>query len=160
MPIKEIEARSAVPRDKAYKLADSGGLFLLVQPNGSKLRRMKHRFNGNEKLLSSGAYPETSLSAARQQRLNAKQTIAQGQDPMAGAARPNVQNAKLFERIAILWRENRDESMSPAHALRVWFRLERDVLPVLGALHIERIAAFSSLAGARADRQPGCRSSD
>jgi Arm DNA-binding domain len=42
---------------KAYKLADGGGLFLLVTANGSKLWRMKYRFDGREKLLSFGAYP-------------------------------------------------------------------------------------------------------
>lgn len=66
MPIKEIQARNAVPADKPYKLADGGGLFLLVQPNGSKLWRMKYRFAGKERLLSFGAYPAISLSAARE----------------------------------------------------------------------------------------------
>ncbi len=51
MPLKELEAKNAKPKDRAYKLADSEGLFLLVQPNGSKLWRMKYRFGGKEKLL-------------------------------------------------------------------------------------------------------------
>jgi len=58
MPLKELEAKNAKPKDRAYKLADSEGLFLLVQPNGSKLWRMKYRFGGKEKLLSFGAYPD------------------------------------------------------------------------------------------------------
>ena len=52
MPLKELEAKNAKPKDRAYKLADSEGLFLLVQPSGSKLWRMKYRFGGKEKLLS------------------------------------------------------------------------------------------------------------
>lgn len=146
MPIKEAQARNASPKAKAFKLADGEGLFLLVKPNGSKLWQMKYRFNGKEKLLSFGAYPETSLAAAREQRLNAKHTLAQGQDPMAGVVRTSAKDAKSFERIATLWHENRVESLDPAHAARVWSRLERDVLPVLGAMHIEKITPPDVLA--------------
>jgi Arm DNA-binding domain len=71
MPIKETQARSASPGEKSYKLTDGGGLFLLVQPSGSKLWRMKYRFAGKEKLLSFGTYRAISLSAAREKRLNA-----------------------------------------------------------------------------------------
>lgn len=56
MPLTEIQARNSKPRERAYKLADGEGLFLFVQPNGSKLWRMKYRFAGKEKLLSFGAY--------------------------------------------------------------------------------------------------------
>jgi hypothetical protein len=57
MPPTENQAKNAKPLERAYKLADSEGLFLLVQPNGAKLWRMKYRFAGKEKLLSFGAYP-------------------------------------------------------------------------------------------------------
>jgi Arm DNA-binding domain len=90
MPIKETQARSALPSEKSYKLADGGGLFLLVQPSGSKLWRMKYRFAGKEKLLSFGAYPAISLSAAREKRLNAKHTLSLGKDPMAGMVPSSV----------------------------------------------------------------------
>ncbi len=146
MSIKEIQARSAVSRAKPYKLADGGGLFLLVQPNGSKLWRMKYRFGGKEKLLSFGAYPEISLSAAREQRLKAKHTLTLGRDPMEGMTRPSAKDAKSFEQIATLWHGNRVASLDTAHAVRVWSRLERDVLPVIGDMHIERITAPDVLA--------------
>ena len=38
-----IQIKSAKAQDRAYKLADSGGLYMLVQPNGSKLWRYKFR---------------------------------------------------------------------------------------------------------------------
>ena len=60
MPLTETQARNSKPSDRAYKLADGEGLFLFVQPNGSKLWRMKYRFAGKEKLLSFGAYPDLS----------------------------------------------------------------------------------------------------
>jgi hypothetical protein len=57
MPLTDMQARKAKPTERPYKLADGGGLFLLVQPNGSKLWRMKYRHEGREKLLSFGSYP-------------------------------------------------------------------------------------------------------
>ena len=65
MPLTEIQARNSKPSERAYKLADGEGLFLFIQPNGSKLWRMKYRFAGKEKLLSFGAYPELGIAAAR-----------------------------------------------------------------------------------------------
>lgn len=82
MPLTEIQARNSKPRERAYKLADGEGLFLLVQPNGSKLWRMKYRFGGKEKLLSFGAYPELGIAAARDKRTAAKALLVYGKDPM------------------------------------------------------------------------------
>ncbi|WP_293971373.1 Arm DNA-binding domain-containing protein [Sphingomonas sp.] len=64
MALKELEARYATKRSKDYKLADGGGLYLLVRPTGSKLWRMKYRFADREKLLSFGRYPDLSLAEA------------------------------------------------------------------------------------------------
>ena len=155
MPIKEIQARTASPGEKAYKLADGGGLFLLVQPSGSKLWRMKYRFGGKEKLLSFGPYPKISLSAARELRLNAKHMIASGKDPMAGMESADVPAHKSFSQIAKRWHKNRASSLDPAHAARVWSRLERDVLPVLGDMHIERISPPDVLAMIRKIEERG-----
>jgi integrase len=155
MPLKEMQAKNAVLKAKPYKLADGDGLFLLVKPNGSKLWRMKYRFAGKEKLLSFGAYPEVSLAGAREQRLCAKHTLAQGQDPMASVVRTSSTDAKSFERIAKHWHKNREESLDPAHAARVWSRLERDVLPVLGMMDIAAITAPDVLAMIRKIEERG-----
>lgn len=65
---------------------------------------------------------------------------------MGEMARPTAKEGKRFERIAKLWHENRITSLNPAHATRVWSRLERDVLPFLGEMHIEEITAPDVLA--------------
>lgn len=57
--------------------------FLLVQPGGSKLWRQAYRFDGKQKLLSLGPYPQTSLSEARVARDANKKLLAQGIDPSA-----------------------------------------------------------------------------
>ncbi len=91
MPLSEFAARKAKPAEKAYKLTDGGGLFLHVQPGGSKLWRLKYRFDDKEKLLSFGPYPLTTIAEARGKRDQAKKLLAAGRDP-------SVQ--KMLDRIA------------------------------------------------------------
>jgi hypothetical protein len=129
MPLKELEAKNAKPKDRAYKLADSEGLFLLMQPNGSKLWRMKYRFGGKEKLLSFGACTDLGISAAREKLCAAKQLLAQGKDPMANKADMMPDGEATFLSVAQRWHENRESSLDAAHSQRVWSRLERDVFP-------------------------------
>ena len=81
MLLTDIKLRSAKPKDKPYKLSDSGGLFLFVTSGGAKYWRMKYRFGGKEKLLAIGVYPEISLAEAREGRDLAKKQIANGIDP-------------------------------------------------------------------------------
>jgi hypothetical protein len=68
MTLSDAVIRSAKSRDKAYKLSDGQGLYLLVNPNGSRWWRFKYRVNGREKLISLGVYPDTSAKLAREQR--------------------------------------------------------------------------------------------
>ncbi|MCK9259860.1 MAG: Arm DNA-binding domain-containing protein [Azoarcus sp.] len=65
MPLTDTQVKALKPEDKARKYADEKGLFLLVQPSGSKLWRLKYRFDGNEKLLAFGSYRDVGLKAAR-----------------------------------------------------------------------------------------------
>lgn len=141
MPLTEIQAKKSKPRDHAYKLADGEGLFLLVQPNGSKLWRMKYRFGGKEKLLSFGAYPALGLAAARDKRTAAKALLADGKDPMKNKAEASTGEANTFLKVAQRWHENRKSALDPAHADRVWSRLQRDVFPVIGEKLIHEISA-------------------
>lgn len=68
MALKELEVCYATKRQKDYKLADGEGLYLIIRHNGSNLWRMKYRFDGKEKLLSLGRYPDLSLAEARLRR--------------------------------------------------------------------------------------------
>ncbi|GAD09319.1 integrase [Gluconobacter frateurii NBRC 103465] len=78
--LTDVQLRRLTPAEKPYKRADTGGLFILVQPNGSRLWRMKYRFGGREKLLSFGAYPEVSLAAARDARDAARSELRADRD--------------------------------------------------------------------------------
>jgi len=81
MPLSEFAVSKAKPREKAYKLSDGGGLFLLVNTTGSKLWRLKYRYLGKEKLLSFGKYPQVTIADARKKREKAKQQLVNGIDP-------------------------------------------------------------------------------
>ena len=81
MPLTQFAITKAAPSDKPYKLADFGGLHLLVLPNGSKLWRFRYRFAGRENMLALGAYPSTALAEARTKRDDAKKLLASGTDP-------------------------------------------------------------------------------
>ncbi|HNR82844.1 Arm DNA-binding domain-containing protein [Ottowia sp.] len=72
------QIKSAEARERAYKLADSGGLYLLVQPNGSKLWRYKFRIGGVEGKQSLGTFPEVSLAEARGLHGDSRKLVAQG----------------------------------------------------------------------------------
>ena len=81
MTLSHFDIKNAQPAEKPYKLTDGGGLHLFVQPNGSRLWRMRYEFLGKEHLLSFGAYPTISLAEAREKRDEAKKLIAAGTDP-------------------------------------------------------------------------------
>ncbi len=80
-PLTDIKVKSAKSKAKNYKLSDGRGLFLLIKPTGSKLWRLKYRFNNKEKEYAIGAYPTISLSKARKKREELKELVADGIDP-------------------------------------------------------------------------------
>lgn len=81
MALADVKIRNTTPAEKAFKLFDGNGLFLQVNPTGSRLWRMKYRFGGKEKLLSFGPYPEVSLRDARDKRDQARVLLRNNQDP-------------------------------------------------------------------------------
>ena len=84
--------RNAKPDDKPFK-----GMFLYVASTGGKLWRLKYRFDGKEKLLSLGVYPDISLKDARARRDEARKLLANGIDPSENR---KVQKAAKMERAA------------------------------------------------------------
>ena len=79
--LNDTRVRTIKPCERPLKLSDSGGLFLLIAPHGSKLWRLAYRFGGKQKTLAIGAYPTFTLKAARDKREEAKRLLAKGIDP-------------------------------------------------------------------------------
>ncbi len=83
MPLTDTAVRNAKPREKPYKVTDMQGLYLLVNPHGSKLWRLRYRMDGVERKLSIGPYPQITLAEARAIRDTARKQIAFDIDPNA-----------------------------------------------------------------------------
>jgi integrase len=129
MPLNDAECRSAKGKDKPYKLTDGEGMFLLVQPNGSRLWRLAYRFDGKQKTLAFGIYPYVTLAAARQKRLEAKTAIGTGKDPAAKEDEPS----ETFESVARRWFKNKEKRLAKSYSGRLLSRLEDDVFPSIGS---------------------------
>jgi integrase len=135
MPLTDTKARNAKPKDKQFKLFDGDGLFLLVTPAGGKWWRFKYRFEGKEKLLSLGTYPEVSLALARERRDTARKQVAEGIDP--SQARKALKSAmalgeNTFEVVAREWHTKFTPTWTPGHASTILKRLENNVFPWIG----------------------------
>ena len=116
MALTDIKVKTAKPKDKPYKLADGGGMYLLINTNGSKYWRMKYRFAGKEKMLSIGVYPDVTLADAREKRSEARKLLAAGGDP--GEAKKEEKIAQqislknTFEAIAREWHQSKADRWS------------------------------------------------
>lgn len=97
MPLSDIQIRNLKPEPKPFRRSDGGGLFVEVRPNGSKLWRMAYRFDGKQKLLSFGSYPDTTLASARGKRQQAKTLLADGVDPLSYAKAEKQEQRALSE---------------------------------------------------------------
>ena len=126
MALTDIAIRNAKPKAKPYKLADALGLFLLVQPSGGRLWRLKYRIDGREKKLGFGTYPDVSLSDARKRREEARALIAAGKDPSREKQRDKVRSGldaeNTFTAIANEYctkrRRDGEKAWAPATATR------------------------------------------
>jgi hypothetical protein len=145
MPLTDTTIRQAKPKEKPYKLSDSGGLFLIVQPGGGKWWRYKYRYAGKEKTLALGTYPDVSLADARERHAQARKLLAAGNDPgeiKREAKRQLVLNAEnSFETVAREWFEKRKHEWAKSSAKTVLNRLENDIFPKLGRRPIAEITA-------------------
>src|SRR5512143_70970 len=82
-PLTDRRIRQTAPAAKPLKLADGGGMYLLLRPDGSRYWRLDYRFDGKRKTLALGVYPEVGIAEARQRRDSAKALLAAGRDPAA-----------------------------------------------------------------------------
>ncbi|RLM10365.1 hypothetical protein BIY27_14630 [Gibbsiella quercinecans] len=110
MSLTDTKVKNAKPSEKAVKLTDGFGLYLLVHPNGSKYWQLGYRFEGKQKVFSIGVYPSVSLANARQRRDEAKKLLAAGIDPSAKKQADNKtiqekrNNTRAFKTVAKSWR--------------------------------------------------------
>ena len=137
MPLTDTAIRNAKPTDKPLKKFDERGLFLLVAPSGGKWWRLRYKFDGKEKLLSLGVYPDVGLKDARGRRDDARKLLADGIDP--GQNRKATKSARMdraansFEAVTREWFTKYSATWAANHGNRIIRRFERDIFPCVGA---------------------------
>lgn len=152
MALSDAAIRAAKPTTKPYKMYDRDGLFLLVNPGGSKLWRWRYWIGGKEKLMALGEYPIVTLAEAREDHVAARKKVAAGIDPIA-ERKAEAESRKReieerereaensFEKTARKWWDWWATGKSPRHADYVLRRLEADVFPLLGHKFIDAVTA-------------------
>jgi integrase len=159
--LTDTEIKRAKATEKAYSIGDGGGLYLWVKPTGGKLWRWSYRFEGKEKLMSFGKYPDVSLALARDRHAEARKLLATGVDPMAQRKIEKrvqkVSSENSFQSVYARWLEYWQEGKSPRHVDSVRRRMAADILPCLGARPIAKIEAPELVAMANAIQDRGAR---
>ena len=150
MALTDVAVRSAKPRATDYKLADAGGLYLLVTPAGGKLWRLKYRMHGVERKLALGRYPDVSLAAARKARDAARTSASAGDDPALAKRRERI-TAKValgtsFGAVALEYIEKAErEGRAPATIAKLrWAR--GWLMPALGHRPVAQVEPHELLA--------------
>jgi integrase len=143
---KAIE--NAKPKEKAYKLADTKGMYLYVTTKGQRYWRMDYRFEGKRKTLALGVYPDVSLKKAREKLDTARTQLADGIDPTAQkrAAKLAQAGKESFEAIAREWFDKFSPNWATTHSSKIKSRLEQDVYPYAGKRPINNLTAPEILA--------------
>jgi integrase len=145
MPLTDTKLRSLRPTEKPQRVFDGDGLYIEVRPNGGKWWRFKYRYEGKEKLLSFGTYPEVPLSLARTRRAEARQLVAAGTDP--SVARKQAKDVKqrealcTLEAVARAWLAHRAPGWTAGTLEAITGSLANHVFPMLGTRPVRDIAA-------------------
>ncbi len=133
--LTNLQIKSAKPSERAFKLADTGGLFLLVQPNGSKLWRYKFRLDGVEGLQALGAFPEVTLADARAAHAESRKLIARGIHPVRARREERESRAQAelhrvkgsFGAVCADWNQATSADLRPATVLQRNREIEKDL---------------------------------
>ena len=141
--LTDLAVRNAKPGDKPRRLADGGGLFLEVRPNGSKYWRLAYRHGGKQKLLALGVYPDVSAPEARKAALRAKDHLAEGRDPslVRRILKGTNSTENTFQAVAVEWIEKFHHMWTASHHKNITGRLQRDLYPWIGSRPVGEITA-------------------
>jgi integrase len=145
MKLTDTAVRKSKPEPKPFKITDGGGLFLSVQPNGSKYWRLAYRFEGKQKLLALGVYPDVPLVLARERRDTARKLLATGVDPSehrkAAKATTLERAENSFEVVTREWLASHMKSKAVSHREKIIRRFELYLFPWLGGKAIAHVTA-------------------
>jgi integrase len=137
--LTETKLKAAKPRQKPYKLFDERGLFVIVNPDGSRWWRFRYALNGKEKGISLGVYPDITLKRARDKRDDARKLVADGIDPSAKRQAEKVAAADTFEAIAREWLDK--QPFAEATLEKAKWTFEELLFPHIGNRPVSQLTA-------------------
>ncbi|EKK1678890.1 TPA: tyrosine-type recombinase/integrase [Escherichia coli] len=137
MSLNDSKIRTLKPSSRPVKLSDSHGLYLLVNPGGSRIWYIKYRFNGKESRFSLGAYPVVSLAQAREQRDGIRKLLAQNIIPSQQRVTEKAACSpeKCFKAVALAWHKT-NKKWSADYAARILASMENHIFPAIGHLPV------------------------
>jgi len=140
MSLNDTKIRHLKPLAKPFKVSDAHGLYLLVNPNGSRRWYLKYRIDHKESRLSLGVWPDVSLAEARQQREDIRKLLAMNINP---AQKRNKENeisipALTFKSVALDWHQS-NRRWSDNHSTRLLASLNNHIFPVIGQMPIDTL---------------------
>lgn len=140
MSLNDSKIRTLKPASRPVKLSDSHGLYLLVNPGGSRIWYLKYRFASKESRVSLGAYPLVSLAQARQQRDGIRKLLAQNINPAQQrmADKTACSPEKCFKAVALAWHKT-NKKWSADYAARILASMENHIFPTIGHLPVARL---------------------
>jgi integrase len=153
MPLTDAQIRRAKPTDSKTKLFDGHGLHVKLLPTGTKSWRWKYRYNGTERLMVLGTYPQLGLADARATRVMHAAVLASGRDPQAAKAITTMTapGGQSFEAVARDWFQRKGARWAAGRfAAELMRRLEVRVFPKIGASNVASIQPQEILALCRA----------
>lgn len=141
MALTDIKVRTTKPSDKPFKLTDGQGMYLLINPNGSRYWRLQYRFDGKQKVLALGVYPMVSLGEARRKRDEAKKLVSVGIDPSEKKKADKIEQSEAltFEAVARDWHTACKRKWSDSHSERVLKSLEDNLFSSIGQRKIAEL---------------------
>jgi hypothetical protein len=149
MPLTDLACRKVKPSEKLAKHSDMHGLQLWVFPNGSKLWRYAYRFDGKQKLIALGKFPDVSLLDARGEREKARAQLRDGRDPAHARAVAHLERSSAEDKFSVVANEYveklRREGRSPATLEKVEWLLAF-AIPSLGSCAMREIKPIEVLA--------------
>ena len=147
--LTELQVKAAKPKEKPYMLRDDRGLYLRIDPSGRKYWILRYWENGKEHKLSLSPYPDLSLKDARMKRDEIHTARAKGQSPLQKSIPQN------FTQVTREWLKIRMSDKDEMYIRTIHFRLNKYILPAIGALPLKEITSANILRICRAIEDAG-----